>query len=95
MNWLKRLFVNDWYPVWADNAYWDVTTYYDGYEHSVVIRKNCSYEIVYSPLRKRYKIVTYGRNPKVHPYYQVAVKKLLELKANQLLTEMLTESPIK
>lgn len=64
---------NDWYPVWSDTSEWLC----DGKFYS-----NVSFEIIYSPSRKIYKIKMLGITPKKHPYYSVAVRKLNEFIKN-------------
>lgn len=63
----------DWYPVWSDQVKWNIKSWDemgDSYEYT----KCTSYEIIYSPSRKRYKLKTNGFKPKEHPAYHQVVQ---------------------
>lgn len=71
-----RLFKpKDWYPVWTDQAKWDIQGW-DEMGDAYNYQKTCSYEILHSPSRKKYKIITHGYKPKEHTAYHEVVQKL-------------------
>lgn len=65
------IFTSDWYPVWNDTSYWTMEDMYG--DHFKIY---FGFTILYSPKRRRYKLKTYGKDPKDSPLYSKAIVKL-------------------
>lgn len=67
---------NDWYPVWVHVSKWTITSYHYPYFDASKREESCSYEVLYSPTRQKYKLKLSGLDPKGHKDYKKAVDKL-------------------
>ncbi len=78
MKFIKRLFANDWIPVWVSYAEWRIVNH----GHPTGEYSNISYVIKYSKYLNEYKLEEFGIDPKQHPAYKDVVKKLNEFIKN-------------
>jgi hypothetical protein len=79
MKWLQKIFglkPNDWIIVWVGNDKWDMV---DMYGNERGFQKHCFYKIEFSKSRNKLRLETSGLDPKKHPFYFEALKKLSEL----------------
>jgi hypothetical protein len=79
MKLLRKIYgwiLNDWQPVWAQEATWpihnDLFGTYDEY---------CGYKIEYSKYFNDYRVIMWGNKPKQHPTYSKVIQKLNQWKA--------------
>lgn len=75
-NVLHYFLSKDWTPVWTDRGVWVYRNNLGGVEGD---DKHLFYEILYSPSRKTFKLISSGYKAKAHHKYQTAVEKLVEL----------------
>lgn len=82
--WLKNLFktepiVNDWRVVWVETGQWT---------YQKVPTYQVTYTIGYSRRLNKFKLEMGGHDPKNHPMYEVALKKLVEYDSRLLASEL-------
>ncbi len=72
-NWLIKIFINDWELIKFQQCNWNIDTDFGNYT------RKCSFEILYSEIRNKYKIKTRGFKPKQHQYCQYMMGELIKL----------------
>lgn len=80
-NFLKRIFCPDWMVIESFKG----QGYY--YERTPSVEVQNYFEIEYSEVRNKYRLMCYGHNKVSDPQYEVANQKLIEYNKNKLKTK--------
>lgn len=64
----------DWVTVWTERGAWVCQSIFGGGEYAEI----CTYRILYSKSRGKFKLQTEGLNPSAHSKYNIAKDKLRE-----------------